>query len=357
MRIIEQQPLALYQPNTHIAEVPVIHFTALLHHFSYGAKESPTYSRKLAPEKGRETDAGQIILRANTLMVQEVEIKGKVNPVRVMQDTVEFNAAAYRVDEGDNVSDLLKQLPGLEVDENYNVKTLGEGMTKLRVNGKDFFTNNVSEFISKLPAEIVSKIQVIDDYGEEANFTGIKTGQPVKMLNIVTKPGMNRGNFGAANLTGGSNEQYGGGGNVNLWRDATQRSVGLSHRTSDNGAGNSTSNLISFTHSDKINKNSHLSAIYSFNGNNNAYKREQLVSTVLPSGTYIDNSLSEGEQAAHRQVGRNKEAVATHRAGVAEGKARYGSRTGGEGLVLGTAKQQRAAADQGACVGQVASYL
>ncbi|RZL29793.1 MAG: carboxypeptidase-like regulatory domain-containing protein, partial [Pedobacter sp.] len=141
--------------------------------------------------KSLELNAIELKFAGN--MLKEVEIKSKPNPIRIMQDTVEYNAAAYQVLEGDNVADLIKQFPGLEVDDEYNVKTMGKDMVKLRVDGKDFFTSNVKDFISKLPAAIVAKIQVIDDFGDEANFTGIKIGEPTKMLNIVTKPGMNKG--------------------------------------------------------------------------------------------------------------------------------------------------------------------
>src|SRR5690606_10894061 len=115
-------------------------------------------------------------------------------------------------------------------------------LTKLRMNGEDFFTSNVEDFISKLPAGIVDKIQVIDDFGDEANFTGIKSGEPKKMLNIVTKPGMNKGAFGNAGANTGTNDMAGGNANFNLWNKSKQSSGNLNLNTLNNGAGTS-SNL------------------------------------------------------------------------------------------------------------------
>ncbi|MES2828862.1 MAG: carboxypeptidase-like regulatory domain-containing protein [Bacteroidota bacterium] len=184
-------------------------------------------------EKSRVLDP--IILQASSEMLKEVVITAKPNPVRFMQDTVEYNALAFQVNEGDNVADLMKQLPGMEVDKNYNVKTMGTDMVKLRVNGKDFFTSNIKDFIGKLPSGIVSKIQVIDDFGDEANFSGIKIGTPIKMLNIVTKPGMDNGNFGNVNANAGTNDMIGSNAEVNLWKKDNQRSASANINTSTMG--------------------------------------------------------------------------------------------------------------------------
>jgi len=232
-------------------------------------------------------------VKARTL--KEVVIKGKPTPVRIMQDTIEYNAAAYQVLEGDNVADLLKQLPGLEVDDEYNVTTMGKGMTKLRINGKDFFTSNVKDFIARLPAEIVAKIQVIDDYGDQANFTGIKTAEPIKLLNIVTKPGMNRGSFGNGGVHGGTNNQFGIGGNINLWKDTRQSSGELNYNTSDNGAGTAQSMTAGISHADQLNKNMHYGINYNTGRNRSAYNNELATETLNPLGTFYQKNLSNGE--------------------------------------------------------------
>lgn len=190
-------------------------------------------------EKESHLRLDPLTLASKGVMLEEVVIRGRIQSVRLMQDTIEFNAAAYTVLEGDKVADLLKQLPGVEVDDEDNVTAMGKGMTKLRVNGKDFFTNDVKEFISKLPAHIVAKIQVIDDYGDEANFTGIKVGEPQKMLNIVTKPDMDKGVFSTVNFSGGTNNQIGLGLNANIWETKNQIGINGNLNRADNGAGQS----------------------------------------------------------------------------------------------------------------------
>lgn len=246
-------------------------------------------------EKEKHMRLDPIPLKMSENALKEVTIKAKPTPIRFMQDTVEYNAGSFRVEEGDNVADLMKQFPGIEIDGDYNVKVGDKNMTKLRINGKDFFTNNVSEFIGKLPAGIVSKIQVIDDFGDRANFTGVKTGQPTKMLNIVTKPGMNKGAFGDASGNAGTNDAVGGRASVNLWNDSKQSSGNINANTSNNGAGRSHNFGIGLSHNDKLGKNSSGGFGYNFNGNGSASSREQVVESLNPEGNFINNTKSDGD--------------------------------------------------------------
>ncbi|MES2276098.1 MAG: TonB-dependent receptor [Bacteroidota bacterium] len=244
-------------------------------------------------EKHKRLDAIRLKMSGQTL--KEVVISAKPNPIRFMQDTVEYNAAAFRVNEGDNVADLMKQFPGLEIDDEYNVKVGDKPMTKLRINGKDFFTNNVKDFIGRLPAGIVAKIQVIDDFGDYANFTGIKTGEPAKMLNIVTKPGMNKGAFGSVNGNGGTNDMVGGSAQFNLWNDSKQSSANVNASTANNGAGHSQQFGLGLTHNDKFGKNSNGGFGYNFSDNSAAFNREQVMESLNPEGDLVNHTQSEGD--------------------------------------------------------------
>ena len=249
-------------------------------------------------EKERHKKLGEIILKPADRMLDEVVITGKPNPIRFMKDTVEYNAAAFRVTEGDNVADLIKQFPGMEVDAAYKVKTMGKEMVKLRVNGKDFFTSDIKDFIGKLPAGIVSKIQVIDDFGDQANFTGIKIGEPTKMLNIVTKPGMNNGGFGNVTGSAGTNDMIGSGGQLNFWDGDKQRSVNLNGTRSNNGAGKTSNFSAGFSNNDKINEHSRGGFRYNFDGNESAMSRESIIESITSKGSLINNSSMQGDNGS-----------------------------------------------------------
>jgi hypothetical protein len=250
----------------------------------------------------KEIDVGTIILREGEIALADITIKGKPVAIKYKQDTVEYDANAFNVKDDDRVTDLLKQLPGVEVDENENVTAMGKSMTKLRVNGQDFFTNDVKDFISKLPAGIVAKIQVIDDFGDEANFTGIKIGESQKMLNIVTKPGMDNGKFGGLSMNGGTNKQIGGNGNVNLWNGSKQSSAGMGYNIGDNGAGLSQRRSIGISHSNKIGTDARFGLNYNYNGSANNSKTLQAVETVNTLGK-LNSQLENTSYSANNGQG------------------------------------------------------
>ncbi|RAJ24329.1 outer membrane beta-barrel protein [Pedobacter cryoconitis] len=233
-----------------------------------------------------------LFLKSSALQLNEVVIKAKVVPMRVMKDTVEFNADAYAVHENDKVEDLLRQLPGVELDKDGNVSSAGKTLTKIRVNGKDFFTGNVKEFISKLPAGTVSKIQFIDDYGDKANFTGIKTGEPQKILNLVLKSDRNNGNFGSATVSAGTDKRYGLNLNDYLWRDLRQIGVNAIAGNTNTGAGINTNSNMGFSYRDKVKEKLVFSSNYNYVYNKNESIQQSLIETVNPQGIIYDQSAN-----------------------------------------------------------------
>ena len=233
-----------------------------------------------------------VFLKSATLQLNEVIIKGNVVPMRVMKDTVEFNADAYAVHENDKIDDLLKQLPGVAIDKDGNVTSAGKALTKIRVNGKDFFTGDVKEFISKLPAGTVSKLQFIDDYGDKANFTGIKTGEPQKILNVVLKSDRNNGSFGSVTVSGGTNKRYGLNVNDYIWRDVKQIGVNGNAGNTNTGAGINTNANAGTSYRDKVGEKLIISGNYNYGYNKNESVQENFVTTASSQGTLYNKSVN-----------------------------------------------------------------
>ncbi|MDR3695630.1 outer membrane beta-barrel protein [Mucilaginibacter sp.] len=142
-------------------------------------------------------DLGTIVLKSEARMLNQVNIVGVI-PITIKEDTVEYKASAYKVRENAPVEDLIKKLPGVDVDINGNVTTQGKQVTKVRINGKDFMGGDVQSATKNLPADVVENIQMIDDYGDQANLTGVKTGEPDKIMNITIRKDKNYGYFGQA---------------------------------------------------------------------------------------------------------------------------------------------------------------
>jgi hypothetical protein len=133
----------------------------------------------------------------NTVVISDVL------PVKIKEDTVEFNTAAYKVRDGAPIEDVIKKVPGADVDASGNITFQGKSVTKVRVNGKDFFGGDLKTATQNLPADAVQNVQFVNDYGDQANLTGIKTGEPETILNINIKPSRNHGIFGQGSVGGG----------------------------------------------------------------------------------------------------------------------------------------------------------
>lgn len=143
------------------------------------------------------------ILKSDSRMLNQVNVVD-VNPVTFKEDTIEYKAGAYKVRDNAPVEDVIRKLPGVDVDANGNITAQGKQVTKMRVNGKDFFNGDVQAVTRNLPADIVDKVQVIDDYGDQANLTGVKTGDPTKIMNITLKGDKSHGYTGQVTLGDGS---------------------------------------------------------------------------------------------------------------------------------------------------------
>lgn len=165
-----------------------------------------------------------IQLKAIPNMLEEVVVNGVVT-VQVKGDTVEYAMDNLKLRQGAVAEDALKKLQGVEVDKDGNVTAQGEQVTRVRINGKDFFGGDVKTATQNLPAEIIQKIQVVDDFGDMANLTGNKSGESVKVLNIQIDPKYNNGFATTLRVGAGTEERYQATGMIMGFKNKTQVSV------------------------------------------------------------------------------------------------------------------------------------
>jgi hypothetical protein len=147
------------------------------------------------------------------------------NPVRVAQDTVEFLADAFKTRPNAMVEDLLKKLPGVQVDKQGNITAQGQQVTRVLVDGKPFFGNDPKTATKNLPANIVDKVQVIDKKSDQAQFTGFDDGQTEKVINITIKKDKKKGFFGRAGVGVGTDDRYEGNLSFNRFNNGKQLSI------------------------------------------------------------------------------------------------------------------------------------
>ncbi len=191
---------------------------SFIFHFSYEnsiellitAEGFKNYQKKInLNNQWRIIALDSIILSLDYRNLAPVTVEG-VKPIRIKEDTIDYNASSFKVREGSEVERLLKKLPGVDVDINGNVFFQGKQVSKVMVDGRIFFDGDMLTATRNLPAEIVDKIQLIDDYGDKARLTGIKSGKPQKVLNIVLKKDKRKGKFGQVQAGIGNEGKYTG---------------------------------------------------------------------------------------------------------------------------------------------------
>lgn len=138
--------------------------------------------------------------------LEEVIVQGP--PIMVKKDTVEFRADAFKVKPNANAEDVLKKIPGVQVDKDGNVVAQGENVQKVYVDGKEFFGTDPKLATKNITADMIESIQVFDDMSDQAKFTKIDDGSRAKTINIKLKKDKRKGYFGRAMAGAGTDERY-----------------------------------------------------------------------------------------------------------------------------------------------------
>jgi len=150
-------------------------------------------------------DIGDITLEQTINDIGTVVVTAVI-PVTLKGDTTEYNADAFGTKPNATVEDLLKKLPGVQVDQNGKITAQGESVARVFVDGKRFFGNDPKMATQNLPKDVVDKIQVFDGKSDQAEFTGFDDGTSIKTINIVTKREMRHGWFGRSTASIGNDE-------------------------------------------------------------------------------------------------------------------------------------------------------
>lgn len=166
--------------------------------------------------KSENLNVGTLRLEPNAQVLQGVDIKAEAITAVQKVDTMEFNSAAFKVMKDADAQELIEKMPGVSV-ENGQVKSQGENVQQVLVDGKPFFGNDPTAALKNLPAEVIDKVQIFDAQSDQSQFTGFNDGNTVKTINIVTKNGMQNGQFGKAYAGYGYEDKYQAGGNINFF--------------------------------------------------------------------------------------------------------------------------------------------
>ena len=146
--------------------------------------------------KNTDLDIPAIRLVEQVQHLAEVSVQGKAAEMTVKGDTIEYNTAAYQVSETATVEELLKKMNGVEVDKEGNVTINGEEIKSVRIDGKKFFGDDVQTATKNIPADMIEKIQVIDEKSEMAKLTGFEDDETERIINLSLKKNRKKGVFG-----------------------------------------------------------------------------------------------------------------------------------------------------------------
>lgn len=160
--------------------------------------------------EGKPVDLGQLTIQADAIMLKGAEVVKNQAKVYTKDDTLVYNASAYRAPEGSVVEELVKKLPGAEVGDDGTIKINGKTVQKIKVDGKEFMTGDTKTAIKNLPTSVVERIKTYDEKSDLSRVTGIDDGNEQMVLDFGLKRGMNRGMFANVDVGVGTKDRYAG---------------------------------------------------------------------------------------------------------------------------------------------------
>lgn len=179
---------------------------------------------------------GELQLQPATKQLDEVLVMGEKAPVTVKRDTIEFNAGSFKTQANANVEDLLKKMPGIQVETDGSIRAQGEQVQRVMVDGREFFGRDPKLATRNLPADAVDKVQVFDKKSDQAVFTGIDDGQREKTINLELKEEKRNGAFGTLTAGGGTDSRWQGRASINKFGKGSQLSLlGMGNNVNEQG--------------------------------------------------------------------------------------------------------------------------
>lgn len=172
-----------------------------------------------------EVSLGDLTLRESGITLKEAVVTAVRAAVVAKEDTLEFNAGSYHTNPNASVEDLLKKLPGVEVGSDGSITSGGKSVSKILVDGKEFFADDPKMATKNLPSDMVEKVQVVERKSETARLTGVDDGEDETVINLTVKKNMNNGWFGTISGGYGTDRRYEGSMNLNWFSNGNQISL------------------------------------------------------------------------------------------------------------------------------------
>lgn len=288
------------------------------------------YEKELLIDSNRNLKLDAILLNGQIESLGDVIVQGRRAPVTIKKDTLEFNVASFKTKKDANVEDLLKELPGVEVDEQGNITVNGKPVNKILVNGKPFFGNDPTIATRNLTKEIVDKIQVTDTKTDSEAFNDEQGDDQNKTINITIDEEKNKGIFGRVAAGAGTDERFeyagllnyfnndlrisalSGGNNINspgfsfgeiqkMFGNANYMSISsngtmnFGGRVFGGGTGITNSRTAGVNYADDIGEKVEISSDYFYSASNSYEDKIRNRENILPEQRYFSNLISRSD--------------------------------------------------------------
>lgn len=178
--------------------------------------------REVTLRRNQSMDLGTLLISPDAVILKEAVVTGRAAQVIVKKDTLVYNPDAYRTPEGSPIEELIKRMPGAEVDEDGNITVNGKKIEKILVDGKEFMLGDVETALKNLPVSIIQSVKFYDQQSDQARITGIEDGNKETVLDFTIKKGMNRGYMTNLDLAAGTEHRYASRGMGSSFTDKTR---------------------------------------------------------------------------------------------------------------------------------------
>ena len=165
----------------------------------------------------KDLDLGDIKMKEDVEVLDAASVSAIGNPIVVKKDTIEYTASSFKTSDNDMLEELLKKLPGVEVEADGSITANGETIKKITIDGKTFFLDDPQLASKNIPAKLIEKVKVVEKKSDQALFTGIDDGEEETVIDLSLKPGMMQGWFGNL-MAGGGHDVPGAGSDMSDWR-------------------------------------------------------------------------------------------------------------------------------------------
>ena len=178
--------------------------------------------REVTLRNNQSLDLGRLLMSPDNQVLKEVTVTGRAAQVVVRKDTLVYNPDAFRTPEGSPIEELIKRMPGADVDEDGNITVNGKVVKKILLDGKEFMLRDVETALKNLPVNIIQNVKFYDQQSDQARITGIEDGEKETVLDFTIKKGMNRGYMTNVDLAGGTEQRYASRGMGSSFTDKTR---------------------------------------------------------------------------------------------------------------------------------------